>query len=288
LCRHVLFLPFSAIVRRCTTGKTTVTIIMKTPPPPSDSICIGITDCARYANYEKWFLDAPEDLYVIRLSYHLDNLDAIEQCQGVVLSGGEDVDPRRYRRPDLLGRIELTDIDEKRDEFEIRVIERALKLRLPILGICRGMQLFNVYHGGTLIFDIPSVTQITGHAKVLGLDQRHEIHVAEKTLLNQITGCLKGHVNSSHHQCVETLAEVLLAVAKAEDPIIEATQWKNTDDNPFYLGVQWHPERMIDQSSPFSHNIRQAFLEYIIKQQEEHQEVPSVEVNSSTDESKEE
>ena len=110
---------------------------MKTPSA-MNSIRIGITDCARYANYERWFLDAPNKVDIIRLSYNLNNLDDIEKCQGIVLSGGEDVDPRRYKRPDLLGRLEFTDIDEKRDEFEWEVIERALKLNLPILGICRG------------------------------------------------------------------------------------------------------------------------------------------------------
>ncbi|UJR28141.1 hypothetical protein I4U23_009396 [Adineta vaga] len=226
-------------------------------------IRIGITDCARYGNYERWFLDAPEKIDIIRLSYGLNNLDDIEKCQGVVLSGGEDVDPRRYKRPDLLGRIEFTDIDEKRDDFEMQVIRRSLQLKLPILSICRGMQLFNVYHGGTLIYDIPTVTKISGHAKVQGIDQRHEILVREKTLLKEITGCARGAVNSSHHQCVETLGEELTVAATAEEPIIEAIQWKNTKDNPFYLGVQWHPERMIDQTSPFSFNIRQAFLDYI-------------------------
>ncbi len=103
-----------------------------------NSIRIGITDCARYGNYERWFLDAPEKVNILRLSYHLNNLDDIETCQGIVLSGGEDVDPRRYKRPDLLGRLEFTDIDEKRDEFEWEVITRALKLQLPILSICRG------------------------------------------------------------------------------------------------------------------------------------------------------
>jgi len=112
-------------------------IIMKTPIS-MNSITVGITDCARYANYERWFLDAPIKVNVIRLSYNLNNHDDIEKCQGIVLSGGEDVDPRRYKRPDLLGRLEFTDIDEKRDEFEWEVIRRALKLQLPILGICRG------------------------------------------------------------------------------------------------------------------------------------------------------
>ncbi|UJR21307.1 hypothetical protein I4U23_024397 [Adineta vaga] len=238
-------------------------------PVPLNSIRIGITDCARYANYERWFLDAPTKVDVIRLSYNLNNLDDIHNCEGIVLSGGEDVDPRRYKRPDLLGRLELTDIDENRDEFEWEVIERALELKLPILGICRGMQLFNVYHGGTLIFDIPSVTNIIGHAKIQGMDQRHEIFVGEKTLLNKITGCCTGAVNSSHHQCVETLGKNLLIAARAEDPVVEAIQWQNAHEKPFYLGVQWHPERMVDQNSPFSYNIRQAFLDYIVEHREE-------------------
>lgn len=72
----------------------------------------------------------------------------------------------------------------------------------------------------------------------LGIDQRHEILVGEKSLLKEITGCLKGAVNSSHHQCVETLGAELTVAATAEDPIIEAIQWKNTEENPFYLGVQ--------------------------------------------------
>ncbi|CAM4872612.1 unnamed protein product [Rotaria socialis] len=182
--------------------------------------------------------DAPVKVNVIRLSYSLNNVDDVEKCQGVVLSGGEDVDPRRYKRPDLLDRLELADIDEKRDRFEWEVIALALTLKLPMLGICRGMQLFNVYQGGTLIFDIPTVTNINGHAKVQGIDQRHDIHVVENTLLNQITGCVKGAVNSSHHQCVETLGKNLLVAARAEEPIVEAMQYQNVDEYPFYLGVQ--------------------------------------------------
>lgn len=231
----------------------------------SNSITVGITDCARYANYERWFLDAPMTVNVVRLSNQLKNADDIEKCHGIVLSGGEDVDPRRYKRPDLVGRLELTDIDLERDEFEWDIIKRALDLELPILGICRGMQLFNVYQGGTLIFDIPSITNIVGHAKFQGMDQRHEITVGEKTLLHQITGCTKGAVNSSHHQCVENVGNNLVIAARAEEPIVEAIQWKDAENKPFYLGVQWHPERMVDQNSPFSYNIRQAFLDYILE-----------------------
>lgn len=73
---------------------------------------------------------------------------------------------------------------------------------------------------------------------ILGIDQRHEILVGEKSLLKEITGCLTGAVNSSHHQCVETLGAELTVAARAEEPIIEAIQWKNVHENPFYLGVQ--------------------------------------------------
>lgn len=71
-----------------------------------------------------------------------------------------------------------------------------------------------------------------------GMDQRHEIVVGEKTLLNRITGCVRGAVNSSHHQCVERLGKNLIVAARAEEPIVEAIQWQNADDHPFYLGVQ--------------------------------------------------
>ena len=104
-------------------------------------IRVGITDCARYGNYERWFLDAPQKVDVIRLSYSSDNLAELDKCQGIVLSGGEDVDPRRYKRPDLVGRVEFTDINEKRDDFEMQVIGLALQLKLPILGICRGCRI---------------------------------------------------------------------------------------------------------------------------------------------------
>jgi putative glutamine amidotransferase len=130
LYKRISLLPLSAFTYHfLRTMKTRIIV---------NSIRIGITDCARYANYERWFLDAPEEVDIIRLSYNLSNLDDIKKCQGVVLSGGEDVDPRRYKRPDLVGRVEFTDIDEKRDDFEMQVIRCALQLKLPILGICRG------------------------------------------------------------------------------------------------------------------------------------------------------
>lgn len=73
---------------------------------------------------------------------------------------------------------------------------------------------------------------------LLGMDQRHEISVGEKSLLNEITGCVTGAVNSSHHQSIEEIGTDLLIVARAEDPIVEAIQWKDAHARPFFLGVQ--------------------------------------------------
>ena len=72
----------------------------------------------------------------------------------------------------------------------------------------------------------------------LGMDQRHEISVGEQSLLNEITGCITGAVNSSHHQCVEKVGENLLVIARAEEPVVEAIQWQNAHERPFFLGVQ--------------------------------------------------
>jgi putative glutamine amidotransferase len=73
---------------------------------------------------------------------------------------------------------------------------------------------------------------------ILGMNQRHEIFVEENTLLNEITGCVRGVVNSSHHQSIERLGRDLLIIARAEDPIVEAIQWKNAHEKPFFLDVQ--------------------------------------------------
>jgi gamma-glutamyl-gamma-aminobutyrate hydrolase PuuD len=157
------------------------------------SLVIGITVGPRYENYERWMLNGSQLVRIIRLSYELNNLADVENCHGILLSGGEDIHPCRYGRADLYNHLSPTEIDENRDEFEWHVIEQCLKLRLPILGICRGrrmiliidnmkeemklallfhvgMQLLNVYQGGTLIHDIFEMKNIMGHSKVQGID----------------------------------------------------------------------------------------------------------------------
>ena len=226
-------------------------------------IKIGITDCKKYKNYEQWFLNAPEDVEVIQLSYHDNNLYVVDQCDGIVLSGGEDVHPERYKRPDLLRHLNEDNINPTRDEFEWRVIEKSFALKKPVLGICRGLQLMNIYLGGSLIHDIPTVKDHHGHGSKENIDGRHSIHVQENSLLHFITKNTSGEINSAHHQAVEKYADDLVITAISEPGIVETLEWASPQNKPWLLLVQWHPERMPDQDNPFASGIRTAFLHQI-------------------------
>ncbi len=152
---------------------------------------------------------------------------------GLCLSGGPDVHPRRYGRPDLLDECDTERIDERRDETEIGLATRALDLDIPILGICRGFQLLNVARGGSLI------TNVDGHRAA---DQvRHDIEPQIGSRLAKGCGARPFSVNSRHHQAVtrRTLGEGLRATAEL-DGLVEAFE---ADDRRWVVGVQWHPER---------------------------------------------
>jgi putative glutamine amidotransferase len=224
------------------------------------TIKIGITDCKKYKNYEQWFLDAPEDVEVIQLSCHKDNLEDVEKCDGIVLSGGEDVHPERYQRAELLQHLNEANINPTRDEFEWQVIDKSLALKKPILGICRGLQMMNVYLGGSLVHDIPTVKGHHGHGSKNNIDSRHAIQVKENSFLHTVTTHTSGEINSAHHQSVEKFADDLIITATSEPYIVEAMEWASPQNKPWMLLVQWHPERMPDQDNPFAASIRTAFL----------------------------
>jgi putative glutamine amidotransferase len=223
---------------------------------------IGITDCGKFENYRRWMAMEP-GVEVVKLSYQKQNVSDANDCDGILLSGGEDVHPSLYGKPEFIEEYGLTEIIPARDQFEYEVIEKALDQKKPVFGICRGLQLVNVYLGGTLLPDIPRLSQSSVHGKISGQDQIHEIRVESSSSLRKMTLQDSGPVNSAHHQGVDKPADDLKISAYSEPGIVEAMEWKDPAHKSWLLLVQWHPERMQELSSPFSHNLKQAFLKVI-------------------------
>lgn len=227
-------------------------------------LIIGVTDCSKYANYSNWILAHSHNVEVVQLSATRNNLDDIKACDGVVLTGGEDVHPRFYNRPDLYEYCYKDDISEARDEFEWRILEYTEGNAVPVLGICRGLQIANVFFGGTLIPDIPRWGKFN-HSKLPDdTDRYHSIQVDPASWLHQITGDETAQINSNHHQSADAIGNGLIVSALSPDGIVEALERKNPDGASFLCLVQWHPERMNDQGSNFVKNIREAFVEAVI------------------------
>jgi putative glutamine amidotransferase len=223
------------------------------------NITIGITDCSKYANYQKW-IESEEGTTVIKLSHHTNNLGDIDQCDGIILSGGEDVHPRFYHKEEYLEFCH--EIDEKRDEFEWKVLEYTERNKLPLLGICRGLQVANVFFGGTLIPDIPSFGKFN-HSKTGDADRYHTVHIDPNSHLKTIFNASSGEINSAHHQSADLIGKGLVSNAVSQDGVIEGLERKNKDSHSFLMLVQWHPERMNDQESVFTKNLKKSFLEEV-------------------------
>ncbi len=160
-------------------------------------------------------------------------------ADGLVLTGGEDVDPARYGQAPHPA---LETVNPARDAAELAALQAALRRGIPVLAICRGLQLLNVGMGGTLIQDIPS--QLGGdvlHEQEAGVDERwHHARVEPGRGLHRIFGVDELFINSFHHQAVDRLAPGLRASARAEDGIVEGVE---AEDGRWIYGVQWHPER---------------------------------------------
>lgn len=166
----------------------------------------------------------------------LDGLD------GLVFAGGRDVDPVRYS--DVPG--EHTDQpDTRRDEWEFTLVNAALRRELPILFICRGAQVLNVYRGGTLIQHLPDVVGSTEYQRGNAEFTEMEMTVAPGSTLESIVGStVTGSVY--HHQAIATVGTGLTVSARSADDIVEAVE---IDDYPFGVAVQWHPEVTSDKDA---------------------------------------
>jgi len=171
---------------------------------------------------------------------------ALARLDGLLLSGGGDIDPARYGAPPSP---HLTSVRAERDAAEFALLSAAVERRLPVLGICRGMQVINVARGGSLHQHLPDVVGHDGHAPVPGAFGEHEVQVAAGSRLSAILdsgGDLAIATPTHHHQAVDRLGAGLTATAWAGDGTIEA--FEPVDADAFLVAVQWHPEASDDGS----------------------------------------
>jgi putative glutamine amidotransferase len=159
---------------------------------------------------------------------------SLDGFDGLMLLGGSDVNPSRYgEKPQP----ETNESDDERDTAELDLIDQALARDLPLLAICRGFQILNVYHGGTLIQHLGSELHQPGFEDKA--KAAHEVIIEPCTLLARIAGTDRWNVNSRHHQAAGKPGAGLCISARAEDGTIEALE---RPDKRFVLAVQWHPE----------------------------------------------
>jgi putative glutamine amidotransferase len=205
---------------------------------------IAISRSDKLEDYRHSIVNAGGEVRVVDAS--MDVSGALDGAHGLLLSGGEDVAPGRYGEEpiDALGKV-----NADRDVFEIGLIEEARKRALPVLAICRGIQVLNVARGGSLVQDIPTqMPECLPHSFKVPEFQpfhlAHELWIEKGTLLERLmreslSGADACEVNSRHHQAVKRLAPGFVVSATAPDGIIEAIE---DPSSRFCLGVQWHPE----------------------------------------------
>lgn len=196
-----------------------------------------------------------------------------QSFDGVLFAGGEDVDPGYYGESKKHASVQ---VDRRRDEFELDLLERALERRLPIFGICRGTQMINVKFGGTLYQDLESDAAPQFKHKQDGRrsDTTHQVTLTDPD--SRLAGVFRGscRVNSLHHQAIKRLGRGLKVTAHSEDGLVEALE--TAGDYPFLMAVQWHPEELVDQ-----HQEQRALFEQFVKKCREASEKPGTETQKT-------
>ncbi len=218
-------------------------------------IACTTTDPSQHGNYVTWLRSLRKDVDIRFVTNEGEAEETMAVAEGLLLPGGVDPDPSLYGREDARN---LCEVHAQRDAIELLSIKIAVERGLPILGICRGLQIATVAFGGTLIPDLPSVGY-DGHHRLGNNDRLHEIVIERDTLLEAISGERTGTVNSAHHQGVELIPPRFAVSARSADGLPEALEWAQPLGKPFLLLLHWHPERL-PAGFPLKDCIGNAFL----------------------------
>jgi len=182
----------------------------------------------------------------------------LDGMDGLLLTGGEDVAPERYgeRRHPALG-----EVHAGRDDFELALVRAARARGLPTFAICRGVQVANVALGGTLVQDLPSewpgaLAHESGRGRA---DRTHAVRFDAGSRLARAAGATAIEVNSMHHQAIARAADGLAATALAPDGVVEGVEWSG--EEWWMMGVQWHPEELVDTPEPWDRALFAAFAD---------------------------
>lgn len=182
-----------------------------------------------FADYTRGVIEAGG--IPVYLPLEVDIADVIDRLDGVLVSGGADIDPARYgagRDPDVFV------VEPERDEHELALLAAAIDAERPVLGICRGLQVINVHFGGTLRQHVPDHTRYD-----VGVDRAaHGVTIEPGSILGSLYGT-SADVNSLHHQTVGRLGHGLVATAHADDGVVEGVEYGDR-----LAAVQWHPEML--------------------------------------------
>lgn len=205
------------------------------------------TDAARAAGLRPFILPVLEPA----------DADAmLDGMTGLILTGGEDVDPARYGAAPHPA---LGEVHPARDAFELALVAAARARRVPTLAICRGVQVANVALGGTLVQDLASQrSDALPHDGAGSRDARvHRVRVTPGSRLARALGAAELPINSFHHQSVDRAADGAAVVATAPDGVVEGLEWRR--DDWWMVGVQWHPEELVRGDEPWERALFDAF-----------------------------
>lgn len=185
-------------------------------------------------------------------------LKVLKTCDGLLCTGGGDLAPLLFGKGDEASKCGPPDLH--RDSLELKAIHDALRMKMPIFGICRGLQVMNVALDGSLYTDLPTDigTKVTHRTKD-GKPAMHEVYVNRASELYRISRVDSGYVYSHHHQGIDKLGKGLLVGARSADSLPEEIEWADTTGKGFYMGVQWHPEHL-DTLAPLSKSLAVKFL----------------------------